>query len=109
MSTFPQLIVIAWQYGGDANNGMPNEGDKKRMETFEGALEDGVIAKGLGIHAVTRTGNGLKEFEYYFSDQEQFMSHFNEAMAPFERFPIDIKFYNDPNWDELQRFIDMIK
>lgn len=105
---FPQLIIIAWKYDGSENNGMPSEEDKEKMNLFQDVLEHEVISKGLGIHAVSRTGNNLKEFEYYFADQEAFMQEFNNAFSKYDRFPIDIKFYKDPEWKELKHFMDML-
>lgn len=106
---FPQLIIIAWKYDGSQNNGMPPKEVNERMIIFEEALEKDVIGKGYGIHAVSRTGNNLKEFEYYFAEQAEFMEQFNQALLKFERFPIDIKFYKDSKWEELKSFIDRIK
>lgn len=78
------------------------------MNNFEDILENEVISKNLGIHAVTRTGNNLKEFEYYFNNQVSFMEQFNQSFALYETFPIKIQFYKDPKWKELERFITML-
>jgi hypothetical protein len=103
---FPWLVIIAWKYeGGD----MPSKEVNAKMIALEDAI-DGHIAKGEHcVHAVSRTGNGLKEFEYYIKNQDDFIGRFNEALAGQERYPIQITFYSDPEWKELKRFMDMLK
>ena len=105
---YPQLLIISWEYDGSVNNGMPSKDINKKMIALEDAIQY-LESKGLCIHAVHRTGNGLKEFIYYYNDEELLMREFNNVLAPHERYPIDIKFYQDPEWQEMHRHIDMLK
>ncbi|KXX71062.1 DUF695 domain-containing protein [Flammeovirga sp. SJP92] len=103
------LTVISWQYNGATNNGMPNEFENKKMVKFEQAI-DSFFEPSENIHwAYNRTGNNLKEFIFYISSQSQFMESFNSILATHERYPIKIKFYEDPNWTELAKLIEDFK
>jgi hypothetical protein len=80
---------------------MPTKEVNAKMIRLEDAIEDHIAKNG--------TGNGLKEWEYYIKDREDFISRFNRALADQEHYPIEITFYRDPEWRELERFIAMLK
>lgn len=103
---FPWLVVIAWKYDGGA---MPAKDINEKMLRLEDAIEDDIVTGEHCIHAVSRTGNGLKEWEYYIKDQADFTTRFNKAVMGHERYPIKITFYSDPEWKELTRFVGMLK
>ena len=103
---YPWLVIIAWNYeGGD----MPSKEVNAKMIALEDSIDDHIAKEEHCVHAVSRTGNGLKEWEYYIRDQDDFIGRFNEALAGQERYPIEITFYSDPEWKELERFVGMLK
>jgi hypothetical protein len=103
---FPWLVIVGWKYEGGA---MPAKETNGRMIQLEDALEDQIVARGQSVHAVSRTGNGLKEWEYYITDRDDFIERLNQALTGHERYPIEITFYSDPEWKELKRFIGMLE
>ena len=104
---FGMLIIFAWKYKGNKSS-MPTDIESTKMKQLEDELVK-IAQKGLAVHAVTRTGNNLKEWEYYIKDSESYMKAFNDHLKEHERYPIKINFYKDPKWKELKRFTDMIK
>jgi hypothetical protein len=99
----PWLTVISWKYDGDSNNGMPFKEINESMINLEDGLED---IKGRGrlfFDVYSATGNNLKEFVYYISDREEFMSNFNDALESHDEYPIEINFYKDKEWSELEK------
>lgn len=70
-------------------------------------LEDGLeTIKGRGIlyfDVYSATGNDLKEFVFYISDREVFMSNFNNALKGHPAYPLEINFYEDKEWSDLSR------
>ena len=104
-SRLPWLTVITWEYDGDDNNGMPAEAEREGMINLEQAI-DGIEADGAARHAYSRTGNDLKELVYYIHDQDQFMASFNQVLANHPRYPIEIEFYEDPDWEDLQELLE---
>lgn len=97
----PWLAVVSWSYDGSKNNGMPPKKVNERMIALEDALEAGVEEVDECEHTISRTGGNLKELIYYIRDREKFIKALNAALAKHDRYPIDIKFYHDPEWKEL--------
>ena len=95
------LTVISWPYDREVRNGMPSEDVNERMIRLEDAIEDGVVADGFCYALSSRTGNGLKELNYYVNDRDAFLERFNSALEGHPRYDIEITFYHDPEWQEL--------
>jgi len=102
------LTVISWKYDGGPRNGMPATDTNARMLALEHALDD-IEQKGHCRHAYSRTGNSLKEFVYYIADRERFIAAFNDALAGHPRYPIEIHFYEDRGWSDLQKIRELFR
>lgn len=102
---FRWLTVIKWAYDGKASNGMPPADANDSMLRLDHALEPLGAAAHLR-EAYRRTGNGLKEFAFYIADRDQFMAAFNAALRSHPRYPIEIDFYEDPEWSDLRMVLD---
>ena len=50
---------------------------------------------------VSRTGNGSKELIYYMHDRDAFPERLNGGLDGRPRYPIDITFCHDPDWQEF--------
>ena len=100
------LTVISWKYDGQINNGMPlkeeNQGMIKLEETIENEVENDEIMR----HVYSRTGNNLKELVYCIHDRDQFHSVFNKALVNQPRYPIEIKFYKDKEWEDFHKLLN---
>lgn len=103
-SALPWLTVIRWEYNGSENNGMPNTDDNQLMLMLEAALVK-IERPDFCVEAYRRIGAALREFVYYIRCREQFLDEFNAHVADNPRYPIEIKFYKDENWSELQELI----
>ncbi len=101
------LTVISWEYDGSENNGMPEKALNERMVQLEDAIEDGVVATGFCEHAISKTGCNLKELIYYIHDRDAFLESLNVALRAHERYPIEITFYEDPDWKEHRNARDL--
>lgn len=105
ISKLPWFTVVAWKYDGSGNNGMPTNTTNTKMIKLENALESAFKSNEVCRHAYNRTGNDLKEFNYYINDRDEFMKHFNRALRNHEEYPIEVSFYEDPNWTEFKKLI----
>jgi hypothetical protein len=105
---FPWVTVVSWKYDREIRNGMPPEETNKQMLALEDSL-DGLAASGLCRHAYSRTGNGLKELVYYISDRDEFMDAFNVALHDQPRYPLEIDFYEDPQWGDFRKLRSLFK
>ncbi len=102
------LTIITWKYD-DGGNGMPDNAEKMRMTILENTLEEQVESTGTCLLFASRTGNGLKEFEYYIKDRQTFIDELNQALEDHEPYPIEIDFYHDPEWEEYQKISEWAK
>ena len=109
ISKFPWFTVVAWRYDGSDNNGMPTTKINSKMIRLEEALEFAFNSNKVCMHAYNRTGNNLKEFNYYIRDREEFMKQFNHALRSHEQYPIEVNFYEDPKWTELMKLKEDFK
>jgi hypothetical protein len=107
--SFRWLTVISWRYDGSSRNGLPDDSTNQQMIALEDAIRQHLEERQLCRHAYSRTGNGLKELVYYAADQDQFMSALNDALRSHPRYPLEIEFYSDPEWDEFQKTLGKIK
>lgn len=106
MAKLTWLTVISWKYDGSSNNGMPLEDENQRMITLEDAIEDHIETDDVLRHVYSRTGNGLKELVYYTHDQDHFLALFNSAFRDHPRYPIEINFYRDEEWEDFKRLLN---
>jgi len=97
----PWLTVVSWKYDGSTNNGMPTQDVNEGMIELEDNLEAIAGREAIYLDVYTGTGNDLKEFVFYISDQTEFMENFNDAMSGKPRYPIEINFYEDKEWSDL--------
>ena len=98
----PWLAVVSWPYDGSLKDGMPAEDLQELMRNLERALYP-LEESELSVSAYRRTGNGLKEFVYYVEDQAQFLAKLNELLAAHPKYPLEIKFYEDPTWSDFEK------
>ncbi len=103
------FTVVAWKYDGSENNGMPTNSINTKMIKLENTLESVFKLNEVCRHAYNRTGNNLKEFNYYINDRDEFMKHFNHALRNHEQYPIEVSFYEDPKWTEFKKLIEDFK
>ena len=108
-SRLPHLVVVAWKYNGDANNGMPDAATNERMLHLQDVLSPLFERRDDSVHAYNRTGDNLKEFAYYVADTTRFMRRLNDALEPLPYFPIEITFVHDEDWSEFRDIASLFR
>lgn len=101
----PWLTVVRWEYDGSENNGMPQAAENQRMLMLEAALLK-IERPEICVEAYRRIGAGIREYVYYIVDRDRFLEEFNDYVAGDPRYPIEIKFYKDETWSDLQDLIN---
>ena len=74
---------------------MPEKKINQRMIILEDAIDKSMESSTIFTHAYSRTGNNLKEFVYYGTNQADFMDVINKTLENHKEYPIEIKFYED--------------
>lgn len=101
---YPTLVVIKWEFDGSENAGMPSKELQEEMYLANDLFNE-LVESGASFRAYARTGNNFREYVYYCIDQPSFLHALNEAAEKYPRFPIDIVFYEDPEWSDYKNLI----
>jgi hypothetical protein len=99
-------VEITWKYDAD-ERGMPSEQAGELMETVELALQKVMEKDKLAILTAIYTGGGEKIWVFYTRAVHVFGERLNEALAPFERLPIDLYVERDEGWEEYLNMYEM--
>ena len=100
-SKFQWLVIISWKYLGNPSNGMPAPDASKKMDILEDLICSMLSESGSGIDVYVKTGKGMREFAFYVRNIEEFSKLLNLKLASKEKFPIEIAFYQDSQWQEF--------
>lgn len=81
------------------------------VEANRGMLAlDEVLGSLESLHSCTeayrRVGGDLREFVLYVADRDDFLASLNRGLAEHPKYPIEIKFYEDETWSDLEKLID---
>lgn len=97
---FPVLVTVAWRY--DANeHGMPPPSVVEQISSLDEALGSKFAERGAAVEVASITGNSVKEWRFYATDAEAFMSAFNAALSGHPRYPLEFNAYADLLWAAL--------
>ena len=89
-------IEISWPYTSDSP--FPAPTDNQQMIAFEEAIDELASENGHSELVQVSTGNGVKEWLFYSADQSRFMQRMNELLKGHPVYPLQIEFYEDPDW-----------
>jgi len=107
-SDYPTLLSIFWPYEAADESGMPDEETNDDQIDLEDALEV-LDSPGVSFQMLVVTGNGRKEWHWYVSDVEEWMTRVNELLAGHSAFPIEIVNYLEPDWAMYHGFISGVE
>jgi hypothetical protein len=79
---------------------MPAPEVNDQMVRLESAI-DSIQEDELCVQVYSKTGNSQKELVYYIGDRDTFILAFNDALAGQPRYPLEIEFFEDPEWGDL--------
>ena len=100
---YPTAVVVEWTYSDD---GLPDSEMLSAMHSFENLLDTLNTEAGNSFLVHIIRGSGVSELCYYVRDYKQFMAGFNEALSGQQRYPIEIEFMNDPDWEYRRSILE---
>lgn len=95
-------IVIQWPWESDQP--MPPAEVNAAQQSFEAALDPLASSSHSELVHVS-TGMGLREWIFYARTREKFMGELNDLLAGHPRYPLDIEFFEDPNWELWEHMV----
>ena len=100
----PDRVTLTWPYDADANNGMPTDDDKARMDELEDALAPVVESDGFSNLALVTTGDGIRAWVYYARSGDEFVARMKRALRDRPAFPVKADVGSDPGWTAFEAF-----
>lgn len=89
-------VEISWPFISQSH--FPPSEVHERMVEFEEAIDELTSENGHTELVQVSTGHGVKEWLFYSQDRARFMDRMNELLHGHSMFPLEIKFYEDPEW-----------
>lgn len=106
---YQSSVVVKWEYESEDQSGMPSDVEKELMDEFEVATDELTRYNGNSYLVVVATGLGVREWIYYGKDYEAFIDKLNACLRGYEKFPIEIEHYDDPEWKNWEDFIQLYR
>jgi hypothetical protein len=103
---YNKRLIIMWPYESEDNAMMPNDTDTKLMEAVENNLVEALENDVLTVLAFVYTGQNQKEWHWYTLDIAETSKRINEALADFDKLPIELEMEDDENWNEYKAVIE---
>lgn len=103
---FNTLITATWTFELDPAAGMPWSELLDQMEEFETVVLDACDRDGwwgCGVGVVTTPGK--REWRFYTSDPQAFVTEFSEALHGLGPYPIQLMAEADPEWTGLRELL----
>ena len=98
IDSYSTAVVIKWNYARQQGTASPPADVLQQMEVFAEAVVGLTWATGCCYLMNISTGLGLREWCYYTKDRDDFMRRFNALLTGHQRYPLEIEFYDDPEW-----------
>jgi hypothetical protein len=98
-------VVIKWPYQG---GGMPPAEVNQQQLAFEEAI-DRLSSEGGSELMQVGTGMSLKEWIFYARSSDAFMARLNSLLSGHPRYPIEVEFYDDPEWQMWSKTLSNLK
>jgi hypothetical protein len=105
MGQYPTLVVITWTYH-PMQNGMPHPNERQQQVEMETILEKAFTLGKIAVLTSCIIGGGVMEWEYYTRGNAAFLEELNAALADRPRFPVQIRFYDDPDWESFRTLLE---
>jgi hypothetical protein len=94
---FPNVVAISWGFESLSPT------TQEAMSNLEDTLTDAVEKQNKAYLTAIVTGPDSREWQYYSTSHDDFMTILNESLSHLPAFPIKISSFSDPEWDAYSR------
>lgn len=108
-SQYPIRLNIFWSMAKPRSDGLASSEDIERMHVFEARLVEATERGQIAVLPVVFTGRGEREFVFYARSSEEFMMALRQMPQETERYPIEIRQTEDPDWSYYDNEIHSVK
>lgn len=92
-------VEITWRYGGE-KQGMPDYKTSTLMEKVTDAMQAAFDADPVAVNTGIYTGDDVRNWVFYARSLHLFEKKLNESLAAFDKLPLEIEAFEDPEWEE---------
>lgn len=100
----PILVIVTWRYD-DTEGGMPSPGVLEQIASFDEAIGSKFEEAGVAIETASITGNSVKEWRFYATSVDAFMSVVNASLVGHAPYPLEFRAYEDLSWGGLAELL----
>ena len=93
------MVELTWRYDGD-KQGMPDLATSRLMEYVTVSMQEAFAAVPVAATTDIYTGDGIRNWVFYARSLHLFEKKLNESLAAFDKLPLEIEAFEDPNWEE---------
>ena len=93
------MVELTWRYDGD-KQGMPDLATSRLMEKVTDSMQEAFAADPAAVNTGIYTGDGIRNWVFYARSLHLFEKKLNESLAAFDKLPLEIEAFEDPNWEE---------
>ena len=104
-NSYPQRLNIFWTFSMPTELGLPSPDDSSKAQLFEDRLIEAVETEGHAILSMVLTGKGQREFVFHAFNVNEFLQRLTQMLQEKERYPIEINFAEDVEWDYVDRVL----
>ncbi len=84
---------------------MPSSGVVEQIASLDEAIGSKFEDAGVAIEAASITGNSVKEWRFYTTSADAFMSAFNASLIGHVPYPLEFSAYGDLSWSALAELL----
>lgn len=103
---YNKRLTILWHYNSDDSSLMPSDGEMELMQNVEDALINILESDAQSVLAFVYTGQNQREWNWYSTDINETRKRLNEALAEFDKLPIELSAEDDPEWSEYNAVLE---
>lgn len=92
-------VELTWRYDGD-KQGMPDLATSRLMEKVTDSMQETFAVDPVAVNTGIYTGDGIRNWVFYARSLHLFEKKLNESLAAFDKLPLEIEAFEDPDWEE---------
>jgi hypothetical protein len=108
-SEYPFRLNIFWTMNESDGQGYPTSTELELLHTFENRLVDAEEEDNFSVFAMALTGRNEREFVFYTSDPQEFVTRLSMMPHEEDRYPIEIHRNEDAEWGYFENEVNNVQ
>lgn len=96
---YPKRLNVFWSMRSPTDEGLASKAELEDLHTFEDRLVAAVEQDKSVLLVAVLTGRSEREFVFYLQHPQLFLKRLTDMPQEEERYPIEIRLEDDPDWN----------